>query len=73
MKDKFESNDDSRAALTFAYRKGAIAATTIASVAFGLKAMHIDDFWCIIAVISLLAAWVVGYGSALAYLLKNSN
>lgn len=46
------------------YRRGSLASMTIFGVGFGLKSLGVDDFWSLLAAISLLGAWVVGFGSA---------
>jgi len=46
------------------YRRGSLASMTIFGVGFGLKSLGVDDLWCLLAAISLLGAWVVGFGSA---------
>ncbi len=64
-----EHNDSAIIALSF--RRGTIAAATVASIPFGLKMLGVSDLWCLVAAFSIVAAWVVGYGSAIIHLLKN--
>lgn len=64
-----EHHEPSIVALSF--RRGTIAAATVASISFGLKMLGVSDLWFLIAALSIIAAWVVGYCSAIIHLLRN--
>ncbi|WP_435210880.1 hypothetical protein ACMAY6_08190 [Luminiphilus sp. nBUS_16] len=49
---------------TVSYTRGSIASLTVFGVGFGLKSLGVDEFWCLLAAMSLLGAWVVGFGAA---------
>jgi hypothetical protein len=66
-----EPNKSALIALSF--RRGFMAAATVGSIPFGLKMLGVTDLWCLVAAISIVAAWVVGYGAAIVYLLNDSE
>lgn len=51
-------------ATAISYWRGSLASVTVFGVGFGLKSLGVEDFWCLLAALSLLGAWVVGFGAA---------
>ncbi len=68
---RIDAEYNQSAIFALSFRRGSIAAATVASIPFGLKMLGISDLWCLVAAFSIVAAWVVGYGSAIVHLLKN--
>ena len=55
------------------YWRGAWASLSVLAVGFGLKSLGVSDFWSMLAPLSLIAAWVVGFAAAILHVLENDN